>query len=41
LTTEYGRYRYRRIPALLRDLSLRASKERLQRIWQRERLKVP
>ena len=39
--SEYGRYGYRRITALLRDLGWEIGKDRVQRIWRREGLKVP
>jgi len=41
LASEYGRYGYRRITALLRDRGWHAGKDRVQRIWRREGLKVP
>jgi transposase InsO family protein len=41
LASEYGRYGYRRIAALLRDRGWRVGKDRAQRIWRREVLKVP
>ena len=37
----YGRYGYRRITALLRDTGWQVGKDRVQRIWRREGLKVP
>jgi len=41
LAGEYGRYGYRRITALLQASGWQVSKDRVQRIWRRERLKVP
>ncbi len=41
LASEYGRYGYRRITALLRDAGWEVDKDRVQRIWRREGLKVP
>ena len=41
LASEYGRYGYRRITALLRDAGWEVGKDRVQRIWRREGLKVP
>src|ERR1700691_923683 len=41
LASAYGRYGYRRITALLRDLGWEVGKDRVQRIWRREGLKVP
>jgi len=41
LASQYGRYGYRRITALLRDLGWEVGKDRVQRIWRREGLKVP
>jgi hypothetical protein len=41
LASQYGRYGYRRITALLRDDGWRVSKDRVERIWRREGLKVP
>ena len=41
LASEYGRYGYRRITALLRTGGWRVGKDRVQRIWRREGLKVP
>jgi putative transposase len=41
LASEYGRYDYRRITALLQARGWHASKDRVQRIWKREGLKVP
>ncbi len=41
LATKYGRYGYRRITALLRGAGWQVGKDRVQRIWRREGLKVP
>ena len=41
LASKYGRYGYRRITALLRALGWDVGKDRVQRIWRREGLKVP
>jgi putative transposase len=41
LASEYGRYGYRRITALPRDRGWHVGKDRVQRIWRREGLKVP
>jgi len=41
LASEYGRYGYRRIAALLRSGGWQVGKDRVQRIWRREGLKVP
>jgi len=41
LASQYGRYGYRRIAALLRDAGWQVGKDRVQRIWRREGLKVP
>jgi transposase InsO family protein len=41
LASEYGRYGYRRITALLQIAGWRVGKDRVQRIWRREGLKVP
>ena len=41
LASVYGRYGYRRITALLRDRGWHVGKDRVQRIWRREGLKVP
>ena len=41
LATEYGRYGYRRITALLRREGWRVNAKRVQRIWRQEGLKVP
>lgn len=41
LATRYGRYGYWRITTLLRDVGWLVNKKRVERIWRRERLKVP
>jgi len=41
LASEYGRYGYRRITALLRAAGWQVGKDRVERIWRREGLKVP
>jgi putative transposase len=41
LASEYGRYGYRRITAMLRQEGWRVNHKRVERIWRRERLKVP
>ncbi len=41
LATQYGRYGYRRIAALLRGAGGPVGKDRVQRIWRLEGLKVP
>ena len=41
LATQYGRYGYRRITALLREAGWLVNKKRVERIWRREGLKVP
>ncbi len=41
LATKYGRYGYRRITALLQRAGWQVGKDRVQRIWRREGLKVP
>jgi putative transposase len=41
LASQYGRYGYRRITALLRTAGWRVGKDRVERIWRREGLKVP
>ena len=38
---KYGRYGYRRITALLVATGWKVGKDRVERIWRRERLKVP
>ena len=39
--SRYGRYGYRRITAVLRDDGWEVGKDRVERIWRREGLKVP
>ena len=41
LGSEYGRYGYRRITIKLREAGWQVGKDRVQRIWRREGLKVP
>ena len=41
LASQYGRYRYRRITALLKRVGWRVGKDRVKRIWRRELLEVP
>ena len=41
LATMYGRYGYRRLPALLRNEGWRVNHKRVERIWRREGIKVP
>ena len=41
LASQYGRYGYRRIAVSLREAGWRVSKDRVERIWRREGLKVP
>jgi transposase InsO family protein len=41
LATEYGRYGYRRITALLRAEGFEVNHKRIERLWRREGLKVP
>ena len=41
LATQYGRYGYRRITAMLRQRGWRVNAKRVARIWRREGLKVP
>ena len=41
LAKDYGRYGYRRIPALLRNQGWRVNHKRVERIWREEGLKVP
>lgn len=41
LASQYGRYGYRRITALLRDAGWLVNLKRVERIWRREGLKVP
>ncbi len=41
LATEYGRYGYRRVTALLHHQGWHVNHKRVERIWRREGLKVP
>jgi putative transposase len=41
LAIQYGRYGYRRITAMLRQIGWRVNAKRVARIWRREGLKVP
>lgn len=41
LATQYGRYGYRRITAMLRTEGWRVNHKRVERLWRREGLKVP
>ena len=41
LASQYGRYGYRRVTALLRRSGWRVNRKRVARIWRREGLKVP
>ena len=41
LASQYGRYGYRRIAAMLRDAGWAVNVKRVERIWRREGLKVP
>ena len=41
LASNYGRYGYRRVTAMLNDSGMVVGKDRVQRIWRREGLKVP
>lgn len=41
LASQYGRYGYRRITALLKRADWQVGKDRVERIWRREGLKVP
>jgi transposase InsO family protein len=41
LATQYGRYGYRRITALLRREGFKVNHKRVERIWRQEGLKVP
>ncbi len=40
LASQYGRYGYRRIAAMLRDAGWAVNVKRVERIWRREGLKV-
>ena len=41
LATQYGRYGYRRVTAMLRREGWRVNHKRVERLWRREGLKVP
>jgi transposase InsO family protein len=41
LASQYGRYGYRRITAILRNEGWKANHKRVERIWRQEGLKVP
>ena len=41
LASQYGRYGYRSITIKLREIGWKVSKDRVERIWRREGLKVP
>jgi putative transposase len=41
LASQFGRYGYRRITALLREAGWAVNVKRVERIWRREGLKVP
>ena len=41
LASKYGRYGYRRIAVMLREAGWPVGKDRVERIWRREGLKVP
>ncbi len=41
VASEYGRYGYRRVTPLLQTAGWRVGKDRVQRIWRREGLRVP
>ncbi len=41
LATQYGRYGYRRITALLKNDEWEVNHKKIERIWRREGLKVP
>ena len=41
LATQYGRYGYRRITAMLKQEGWQVNHKRVERIWRREELKVP
>ena len=40
-TRQYGRYGYRRVAALLRDVGWQVNDKRIEHLWRREGLKVP
>ena len=41
IAANYGRYGYRRVTAMLNDSGMTVGKDRVQRIWRREGLRVP
>ena len=41
LATQYGRYGYRRITAMLQEEGYRVNHKRVERLWRQEGLKVP
>ena len=41
LATQYGRYGYRRVTAMLTEEGWRVNHKRVERLWKREGLKVP
>ena len=41
LATQYGRYGYRRITAMLRQEGWKVNHKRVERLWRKEGLKVP
>lgn len=41
LASDYGRYGYRRVGAMLQEEGFRANHKRVERLWRREGLKVP
>jgi transposase InsO family protein len=41
LATQYGRYGYRRITALLKEEEWQVNHKKIERIWKREGLKIP
>ena len=41
LATQYGRYGYRRITAMLHEEGFAVNHKRVERLWRREGLKVP
>jgi putative transposase len=41
IASDYGRYGYRRVTAMLNDSGMVVGKDRVQRVWRREGLKGP
>jgi transposase InsO family protein len=41
MASRYGRYEYRRITIQLQEAGWRVGRDRVERIWRREGLKVP